>query len=316
MCTAIRFTDNAGSMYFGRNLDWSSSYGERVVITPHKFTLHSAFGPVRSIEYAIIGMGIIAEETPLYFDCANEAGLAIAGLNFPGFSQYEKEVVPDKHNIATYEFPLWVAGFHRTVDEVVKDLEDVAIVAKPVNDAYPVAQLHWLIGDAERSVTVEYTDSGMHVYENDIDVLTNQPEFPWHRENLRNYLALDSGVPQTAHWGAAELIPFGTGFGMNGLPGGYSSAARFTRVAYLNAHYPCKGTEQDNVTRMFRTLGGVSMVEGAVSMADGAFEKTLYTGGFSSKTNTYYYASYDDPTIRAFPLDEESSNGDHLVVLG
>ena len=40
MCTGIRFTDSNGSMYFGRNLDWTQGYGERVVVTPTHF-----FGP-------------------------------------------------------------------------------------------------------------------------------------------------------------------------------------------------------------------------------------------------------------------------------
>jgi len=38
MCTGIRFVDNEGNMYFGRNLDWSCSYGEKVVITPTGYT--------------------------------------------------------------------------------------------------------------------------------------------------------------------------------------------------------------------------------------------------------------------------------------
>ncbi len=33
-------------------------------------------------------------------------------------------------------------------------------------------------------------------------------------------------------------------------------------------------------------------------MADGSYEKTIYTGGFSSATGTYYYNTYDDPTIK------------------
>jgi penicillin V acylase-like amidase (Ntn superfamily) len=315
MCTAIRFTDGRGSMYFGRNLDWGESYGERVVVTPRGFTPPAAFEASRPTEHAVIGMGIVAEGMPLYFDCANEAGLAVAGLNFPGFACYEAGPVSDRRNIAAYEFPLWVTGRFRSVEEVTRALEDVAIVAKPVNDSYPISLLHWLIGDAGCSVVVECTESGVHVYDDEVDVLTNQPEFCWHRENLRNYLALSSGMPQTTRWREAELSPFGTGFGMQGLPGGYSSAARFVRAADLNAHYPEKETERENVTRLFRTLLGASMVEGAASMADGSFEKTLYTGGFSTRTNTYYYATYDDPAIRAVSLDEQSAGADDLLIV-
>ncbi len=87
MCTGIRFSDNDGNMYFARNLDWSCGYGERVVITPTGYEPRSPFGAIGSIAEPIIGMGIVAEGVPLYFDCANTAGLAVAGLNFPGYEE-------------------------------------------------------------------------------------------------------------------------------------------------------------------------------------------------------------------------------------
>ena len=43
MCTGIRFTDANGAMYFGRNLDWTQGYGERVVMTPPAARVPAAF---------------------------------------------------------------------------------------------------------------------------------------------------------------------------------------------------------------------------------------------------------------------------------
>ena len=43
MCTGIRFADNSGNMYFGRNLDWSVGYGQEVLVTKKPFVLESAF---------------------------------------------------------------------------------------------------------------------------------------------------------------------------------------------------------------------------------------------------------------------------------
>ena len=85
MCTGIRFTDTAGNMYFGRNLDWTCGYGERVVVTPPAAQVPAAFDRPGDPErgHAVIGMGIVAGGIPLYFDCGNDAGLAVAGLNFP-----------------------------------------------------------------------------------------------------------------------------------------------------------------------------------------------------------------------------------------
>lgn len=234
MCTAIRFSDNNGNMYFGRNLDWSVGYGQRIVITGKGYGLDSAFCGKLLSGHAIIGMGIVEEDVPLYFDCGNDAGLAIAGLNFPGYAEYEKAQLPDKTNIAAYEFPLWIAMNFENVDEVEAALRDVAIVAEPIN----------------------------------------------------------------------SIMPFGAGAMMRGIPGDCYSTSRFVRAAYLNSHYPKKDTEEDNISRMFHTLGGVAFTEGAAGMHDGQFEKTIYTGGFSSRTNMYYYNTYEDFSIRSVCLND------------
>ena len=73
---------------------------------------------------------------------------------------------------------------------------------------------------------------------------------------------------------------FGSGSLMRGLPGGFYSTDRFIRVAYFNTHYPVQPDEATNVSRLFHTLNGVAMIDGGAAMADGAFEKTIYTGGY------------------------------------
>jgi choloylglycine hydrolase len=258
-------------------------------------------------------MGIVAENTPLYFDCANDAGLAVAGLNFPGYAQYEKDAVEGKTNVAAYEFPLWVAANFESVDEVERALANTAIVDKPINEKFPSSLLHWIIGDAERSIVVEYTAAGMQVFHDDVDVLTNQPGFAWHAENVRNYLNVTPDVPGPVSWRTAELTAYGSGGGMRGLPGDYYSPSRFVRVAYLNAHYPQKDTERENVSRLFHTLTGVAMIDGGARMTNGEFELTIFTGGFSARTNTYYYSTYEDPAIRAVALSDYDTTGTEVI---
>jgi len=315
MCTGIRFSDGSGNLYLARNLDWTSGYGERVVVTPTGFTPKSPFGAVPSIRHATIGMGIVEEDTPLYFDCGNDAGLAVAGLNFPGYAQYATGPVEGATNVAAYEFPLWVASQFSTVDEVEKALENVAIVDKPINEKYPSSLLHWIIGDADRAIVVEYTADGMHVFDDDVDVLANQPGFGWHHENLRNYLNTEPDFPEQTVLGRAKLAPFGSGSHMRGIPGDYYSPSRFVRAAYVNEHYPTKSTEEENVSRAFHTLQQVAMVDGCAAMGDGEFEKTIYTGLFSSATGTYYWNTYDDPAVRSVRLADHAPDGAELVVV-
>ena len=315
MCTGIRFSDDHGNVYLARNLDWTGGYGQQVVLTPTGYAPRSPFGAVRAVQHATLGMGIVQEDTPLYFDCGNDAGLAVAGLNFPGYASYASEPVDGAVNVAAYEFPLWVCAQFASVDEVEAALRDVVIVDRPVNDTYPSSLLHWIIGDGERAVVVEHTDDGMHVFDDDVDVLTNQPGFGWHHENLRNYLNASPDFPRDTVLGGAHLTPFGSGSHMRGIPGDYYSPSRFVRAAYVNAHDPPRKTEEENVSRAFHTLQQVAMVDGCAVMGSGEFEITVYTGLFSSRTTTYYWNTYEDPAIRSVAMADHAADGTELVLL-
>ena len=314
MCTSIRFSDGS-HLYLARNLDWTVGYGEQVVVTPTGYETRSPFGAVPTIRHAVIGMGIVEEDTPLYFDCGNDAGLAVAGLNFPGYASYATAPADGATNVAAYEFPLWVASQFASVDEVEAALGDVVIVAKPINDKYPSSLLHWIIGDSERAIVVEHTAAGLQVFDDDVDVLANQPGFGWHHENLRNYLNTSPDFPEETTLGRAHLSPFGSGSHMRGIPGDYYSPSRFVRAAYVNDHYPQQDSEEANVSRAFHTLQQVAMVDGCAAMGSGEFEKTIYTGLFSSRTATYYWNTYEDPAVRSVALADHETDGGKLVLV-
>lgn len=315
MCTAIRFTDAQNKLVFGRNLDWSCGYGEQVLTVPRNFKRTWQYTETHAPAPAVIGMGVVENEIPLFFDCANENGLAIAGLNFPGWAEYEKAPVSNKTNICAYEFPFWIASTFNSVDQAEQALANTAIIAKAPGN-YPVSLLHWLISDKTRAIVVEYTSSGMHIYHDNLDVLANQPAFLWHQENVRNYIGVTNEFPHDVTWGTQTLNAYGTGFGMRALPGDFSSPSRFVRAAYFNAHYPTCSSEKENVARLFHTLQGVAMIKGGAKMADGDFEYTVYTGGFSEASKTYYYRTYDDLTLHSVSLDAIDLDGSSLAVAG
>jgi choloylglycine hydrolase len=55
------------------------------------------------------------------------------------------------------------------------------------------------------------------------------------------------------------------------------------------------------------------MVDGASKMLDGAYEITVYTGGLSTRTNTYYYNTYDNLSIRQVSLSDHDLNSNQLL---
>ena len=156
----------------------------------------------------------------------------------------------------------------------------------------------------------------MHIYSNPVDTLANQPAFDWHLENLRSYYMVSPQVPQKTSWGSAELEAYGTGGGMRALPGDYYSTSRFVRAAYLNAHYPQQEGEDANKIRLFRSLQGVAMVEGASIMKTGNTERTIYTSGYSAESGALFHSTYEEPAISCWRLAEFDLQATELISIG
>ena len=185
MCTAIHL-----NKFFGRNLDWEHSFGEKILITPRNFPLTFCHSSTSLKHYAIIGTGIEGE-FPLYFDAANEKGLAAAGLNFPHFCRY-KPVCEGFENIASFEVIPFILSQCATVEEAKKLLSRVNITDDAASDDFKPSPLHFIIADKNCSITLEQTSRGRTVFENKPGVLTNSPSFDMQLFYLSNFLNLTS----------------------------------------------------------------------------------------------------------------------------
>ena len=216
MCTAASYRTK--DLYFGRNLDYEFSYGDEVTITPrnYPFTFRRA-GEMRT-HYAMIGMAYVAEEYPLYYDAVNEKGLCIAGLNFVGNAACQSET-DGKDNISVFELIPWLLGQCADLNEVRALLAKLNLVDIPFNAQLPTAKLHWLITDRTGSITVEAMADGLHVYENPVEVLTNNPPFPQQMAMLANYRALSPRTPKNTFAPGVDLPELSRGMGGIGLPG-------------------------------------------------------------------------------------------------
>lgn len=66
MCTAVRFTDDRGNLFFGRNLDWSLDFGQAVMRTPGSAVVPAAFERPGdpACDHDVIGVGITALGAP------------------------------------------------------------------------------------------------------------------------------------------------------------------------------------------------------------------------------------------------------------
>lgn len=307
MCTAIAYAN-----CFGRNLDLECSYGEKVVITPRNFPLHMQKKPTLTHHYAIIGMAAIANNYPLYYDGTNEHGLSMAALNFPGNAHY----FPEKggfDNITPFELIPWILSQCRNLEEAKILLGRLNLTDSPFSPELPLTPLHWILSDNENSLTIESTKEGLFVHPNPIGILTNNPPFPYHMQNLCNYKGLSAKDAQNNFSSSLSLESYSRGMGAMGLPGDFSSASRFVRAAFvkLNSH-PDPGTN-GIISQFFHILDSVAMVQGTVIHKE-LFETTVYSSCCDTKNLIYYYTTYHNRQITGVPMTETQMQGDTLFI--
>lgn len=310
MCTAATYKTN--DFYFGRTLDYESSYGEEIVIMPRNFRLDFLSEGICEKHYAVIGTAHIAGGYPLFYDAVNEKGLCMAGLNFVGNAHYFKNK-NGKSNIAQYEFIPWILGKCTSTDEAKELISNINITDTPFSEHMPVGQLHWIIADKNSAITVESVSDGIKVYDNPLGVLTNNPPFDEQMFRLNDYMHLSSRQPKNTFSDKLELKAYSRGMGAIGLPGDLSSQSRFVRVAFVKANSVSGKGETESVSQFFHILGSVNQPRGCCEVADGKYEITIYTSCCNADKGIYYYTTYNNHRISAVDMRKESLDGNELI---
>lgn len=312
MCTSLTF--QTSDFYFGRNLDLEYNFSEKIVITPRQYPFIFKFAGTLSEHYAIIGTAQITDGCPLYAEAVNEKGLCLAALNFPGNAVYAETPESGKTNLAPFELFGFLLGTCATVKEAEEKLKAVCITHTAFKDGYPVAPLHWHIADKDRSLVLECIKDGMHLYENPVGVLTNNPPFPFQLTNLQNYMHLTSNPPENRFAPALKLAPYGQGMGALGLPGDASPASRFVRAAFCKWNSELPSGEEASVTQFFHILDNVAMVAGSVRTPENKFDRTTYSSCINASRGIYYYKTYNNNQISAVSMHKTDLDGCAPVV--
>lgn len=310
MCTAVTYKTK--DFYFGRTLDYEFSYQEEVTVTPRNYPFRFRHMGTFDRHYAMIGMAFVQEGFPLYYDAVNEKGLGMAGLNFVGNACYY-DPVPDKDNVAVFEFIPWILSQCDTVAQARKLIEKINLTKDNFNDQLPTSSLHWLIADREESITVEAVADGIHVYANPVGALTNNPPFPQQLFRLNDFRHLSRKDPENSFSKDLELNRYSRGMGAMGLPGDLSSQSRFVRVSFVKMNSVSADTEHESVSQFFHILGSVDQQRGCCDVGHGEYEITIYTSCCNADKGVYYYTTYNNHQITAVDMHKENLDGSVLA---
>ena len=307
MCTCINFKTKDN--YFGRNLDLEYRFNEKVVITPRNYKFNLKNGTSITSKYSMIGMATVVSNYPLYAEATNEKGLSMAGLYFPKNACFFKEE-DNKLNLSPYELIPYFLGLYSSISEIKKDIANLNITKTPFSKEMPVSDLHWMISDESECIVIEQMEDGLKVYNNPIGVLTNNPPFEYHLNNINNYSNLSPYNSENTFSNKINLNQYGQGMGAIGLPGDNSPASRFIRASFNKLNSKCEDDEKSSVTQFFHILDSVSMLQGTTITKD---IKT-YSCCINTSKGIYYYKTYTNNQIIAIKMSEKEKNNKYLSI--
>lgn len=271
-------------------MDLDCDFARTAVRAPRAFPLAG-----RRRHYAVAGVAQVREGIPYFAEGLNERGLYAAGLYFPDAVYAAKGMAP--HVFMTSALALCASA-----SEAARLLTNTDISGEGVDG--PAPPLHWMLADRTRTLVVERRAEGLFVHENAFGVLTNSPPFPFHADNMRQYMGLSASSPAC---GWHPLTPFGVGFGGIGLPGDGSPASRFVRAAFLRAN--AKGASLFDVFGILRSLA----FPAGLARTERGEERTLYSSVADADDGIFYYAADAHPRPCAVRLSGREE-GNSLAV--
>lgn len=317
-CSSFSWETKDGRHLLGRTYDqFGDLAANRVIGVPPGAgcspSLHPE-GEAPSGRYAYTGMAVLGFGEPILVDGVNAAGLMGALLHYPEYAVYPKKAEPEKTAVHPGRLLAWLLSRCAGVREAVEAMNAITLVDEPIQGKPLPA--HYILSDKTgETLVIEPDAGGVRIHRNTIGVLTNSPDYRWHRTNLRNFVGV-TNLPKAPRTIAGhEIREFGERLGGGtGLPGDYSSPSRFVRMAFMKEYAVRGENEVDGVSRMFRAFAMADIPEG---LAKGdpdyeVYEQTLCTSVLCAESGLYYFAPAQNRRISAVRLLEAGAKVQHF----
>ena len=303
-CSSLTLETLDQKHLFGRTYDMDTLFGGKFIFLPRHFDfVLNGKGEKEGSLYAVLGLGLLGFPTPFLFDGMNEHGLMGALLYYPKFATYQ-DFQKEKLNVNVGFFLTLMLGSCKNVQEVCQRANEINLIEEEV---YQIKlPLHFIFSDKSgEAVVIEPDASGLSVHRETIGVLTNSPNYEWHKQNLRNYLGMYSEAKESQEIHGFTVTPFGEGSGCLGLPGDYTPPSRFVRLAYLRNLIRKPKDEAAGVCEMFHLFDTVTIPFGVHKNKKGQDEGTFYSNVMCAESLTYYVSFYTNRRVVAISLEKE-----------
>lgn len=288
-CSSFTLESKQQHMYWGRTLD--NTIDPRCVIRtiPAGKEMKTHTG-TWTCKHSFTGVALT--HSYFYFDGINDTGL-MGGLFFleEGTWAKSEDINIDETPIVGEEFVAWILSQFGTIDEIEEAVSNAALVDKHFWHLVK-APLHYTFVDKDhRAIVLEPVNNGrFNIYKDTMGVMTNSPEYPWHVDNLRNFIELqDTNRFETKIIHGEEVKQIESGSGLLGLNGDYTAPTRFIKAAYLS-EFADTPDDKDAIMTMYNIFKSVMITKG--------WEKQSNDG--TSSDYTIYWSGYDQENLTVY----------------
>jgi len=209
-CSRIFWNDNGVAMVTARTMDWGHSFEDVLLAIPRGEKMNGGFkdSPEWTSKYGSVVSSLIPYAQQYGFDYVddgaidgiNEKGLAVHGL-YLGETVYPTDELSNLPPVSYLRWVRYLLDNSANVKEAVVNMQKIRI--KPVKLGDKVLGAHVAVEDPTGdSAIFEFIDGNLVIHHgNQYTVMTNDPSYPVHVNNLKEYK--DFG-------GDKEILPGGT----------------------------------------------------------------------------------------------------------
>ena len=292
-CTVLTYKDAKGNIYQGRTNEYAGMQPDTLSYFPAGSLIQSVTpsgqqGMTFNTRYAVLAVtlnGLTANaKQQMVHEGVNDQGMTFT-VNAM-INNASPQVGPDPTKVlSVVDLGTWALGNYKTVTEVKQALQNNAVeiwLPRIPSMANFLAPVHLALFDKTGAgIVIEFINGKTTVFDNPVGVMTNDPHFPWHLENLNNYAQLSNVDRNTGKFNSLTVRAHDSGNALAGLPSTQTATGRFVKAAfYSNYARPAKNPGEaiqtlSHVMNNFDRPVDISIdLPGTSSKAEGNASKT------------------------------------------
>jgi len=312
-CTAMMMRDANGNAYQARTMEWSGVLPDTLNYFPVGLPIQSVTpdgkpGLSFKTKHGFVAVSLkhlsTVPKQVTVAEGANDQGLSLSlnaffGVSVPALGSDDSKV------LSALDFGAWALGNFQSVAQVKQALanNEVSIWLPPVALVGNIkAPIHFALWDKTGAgIVVEFSNGKVNVYDNQVGVMTNGPEFPWHLENLNNYAQLTNVDRNSGSFGSLKVSSPDGGNALAGLPSTQISSGRFVKAAFFTNYVRKAKTPSEAIQTLSHVINNfdrpydlsVDLPTGGVGAEGGdpnaaSSEVTLFTTMNDLAQNQFY----------------------------